>query len=160
MNIKFKWQLINKSMSKYHFRLVTFQRFLKLPRNAPFKLRICSSNFSISASFWVPALTKPLDAFWCHSLEKEMATHSSILAWRIPWTEDLDRLQSMGWQRVGHDWATSLSFFFFFYFFYFYTLQNCISFAKYHQVLCYSGWVRKSKATLSISNRESLILVA
>ena len=36
-------------------------------------------------------------------LEKEMATHSSILAWNIPWTEDLGRLQSMGSQRVGHD---------------------------------------------------------
>ena len=36
-------------------------------------------------------------------LEKEMATHSSILAWRIPWTEESGRLQSMGSQRVGHD---------------------------------------------------------
>ena len=36
-------------------------------------------------------------------LEKEMATHSSILAWRIPWTEEPGRLQSMGPQRVGHD---------------------------------------------------------
>ena len=36
-------------------------------------------------------------------LEKEMATHSSILAWKIPWTEEPDRLQSMGSQRVGHD---------------------------------------------------------
>ena len=36
-------------------------------------------------------------------LEKEMATHSSILAWKIPWTEEPDRLQSMGLQRVGHD---------------------------------------------------------
>ena len=36
-------------------------------------------------------------------LEKEMAIHSSTLAWRIPWTEELDRLQSMGSQRVGHD---------------------------------------------------------
>ena len=36
-------------------------------------------------------------------LEKEMATHSSILAWRIPWTEELGRLQSMGSQRVGHN---------------------------------------------------------
>ena len=43
-------------------------------------------------------------------LEKEMVTHSSILAWRIPWTEKPGRLQSMGSQRVGHDWATSLSF--------------------------------------------------
>ena len=36
-------------------------------------------------------------------LEKEMATRSSILAWRIPWTEEPGRLQSMGSQRVGHD---------------------------------------------------------
>ena len=39
------------------------------------------------------------------SLEKEMATHSSILAWKIPWTEEPGRLQSMWSQRVGHDWA-------------------------------------------------------
>jgi len=36
-------------------------------------------------------------------LEKGMATHSSILAWKIPWTEEPGRLQSMGSQRVGHD---------------------------------------------------------
>ena len=36
-------------------------------------------------------------------LEKEMATHSSILAWRIPWAEEPDGIQSMGLQRVGHD---------------------------------------------------------
>ena len=36
-------------------------------------------------------------------LQKEMATHSSILAWRIPWTEEPGGLQSMGLQRVGHD---------------------------------------------------------
>ena len=41
-------------------------------------------------------------------LEKEMAIHSSTLAWKIPWTEEPDRLQSMGSQRVGFDWATSL----------------------------------------------------
>ena len=40
-------------------------------------------------------------------LEKDMATHSSILAWRIPWTEEPGRLQSMGSQRVGHNWATN-----------------------------------------------------
>ena len=37
------------------------------------------------------------------SLEKEMATHSSILAWEIPWKEEPGKLQSMGLQRVGHD---------------------------------------------------------
>ena len=36
-------------------------------------------------------------------LEKEMATHSTTLAWKIPWTEEIGRLQTMGSQRVGHD---------------------------------------------------------
>ena len=40
---------------------------------------------------------------WEDSLEKEMATHSSTLAWKIPWTEERGRLQSMGSQRVRHD---------------------------------------------------------
>ena len=44
---------------------------------------------------------------WEDSLENEMATHSSVLAWRIPWTEEPGRLQSMGSQRVWHDWTTS-----------------------------------------------------
>ena len=39
-------------------------------------------------------------------LEKGKATYSSTLAWRIPWTEEPGRLQSMGWQRAWHDWAT------------------------------------------------------
>ena len=42
-------------------------------------------------------------------LEKEIATHSSTLAWKIPWTEESGGLQSRGSQRVGHNWATSLS---------------------------------------------------
>ena len=42
---------------------------------------------------------------WEDSLEKVMATHSSILAWKIPWTEEPGGLQSMGSQRVRHDWA-------------------------------------------------------
>ena len=41
-------------------------------------------------------------------LEKEMATHSSTLAWKIPWREEPGRLQSMGSLRVGHNWVTSL----------------------------------------------------
>ena len=43
---------------------------------------------------------------WEDPLEEEMATHSSILAWGNPWTEEPDGLQSMGLQRVGHDLAT------------------------------------------------------
>ena len=40
---------------------------------------------------------------WEDPLEKEMATHSSTFAWKIPWTEERGKLQSMGLQRVGHD---------------------------------------------------------
>ena len=39
-------------------------------------------------------------------LEKGVATHSSILAWRSPWTEEPGGLQSIGWKRVGHNWGT------------------------------------------------------
>ena len=68
---------------------------------------------------------------WVHSLaredplEKEMATHSSTLAWKIPWTEEPCRLQSMGSQRVGHDWTTSLHFLIV-------NLQCCV----YSKVMC------------------------
>ena len=41
--------------------------------------------------------------FHFHALEKEMATHSSVLAWRIPWTGEPGGLLSMGWRRVGHN---------------------------------------------------------
>ena len=65
---------------------------------------------------WVAQTVKNLPTVqetWVQSLgqegplEKGMATHSSILAWRIPWTEKPGRLQSMGLQRVRHDWATN-----------------------------------------------------
>ena len=46
------------------------------------------------------------------ALEKEMATHSSILAWEIPWTEEPGRLQSVGLQRVGHNFTFTFTFHF------------------------------------------------
>jgi len=46
---------------------------------------------------WVPSLSQE------DPVEKEMATHTSILAWEIPWTEELGRLQSLGSQRIRHD---------------------------------------------------------
>ena len=48
---------------------------------------------------------------WEYPLEKEMATHSSTLAWRIPWPEEPGGLQSMGSQRVGHNRVTNFHFF-------------------------------------------------
>ena len=56
-----------------------------------------------------------------------MAPHSSTLAWKIPWTEEPGRQQSMGSHRVGHDWATSLALFFFsFFFFHLHFSFSCI----------------------------------
>ena len=53
----------------------------------------------------LPAMeeTKVRSLGWEDPLKKEMATHSSILAWRIPWAEEPDGLQFVGSQRVGHD---------------------------------------------------------
>ena len=48
-------------------------------------------------------IKKLLDYWDLKVMEKEMATHSSILAWRIPWREEPGRLQSTWWQRAGHD---------------------------------------------------------
>ena len=54
----------------------------------------------------LPAVQKPrFNPLLGRSLEKEMATHTSILSWRIPWTEKPGGLQSTGSQRIGHDWA-------------------------------------------------------
>ena len=54
-------------------------------------------NLTIMQEAWIQSLG------WEYPLEKGIATHSSILAWRIPWTEEPDELQFMGSQRVGHD---------------------------------------------------------
>ena len=76
---------------------------------------ICSDFGAAQNNIWVSLVAqrvKRLPAMqetWVRSLgqedplEKEMATHSSTLAWKIPWTEKPGRLQSMGLQRVGHD---------------------------------------------------------
>ena len=76
-------------------------------------LHVCLLSLSLVAQMVKHLLTRW--ETWVQSLgqddplEKEMATHSSTLAWKIPWTEEPGRLQSMGLQRVRHDWATPLS---------------------------------------------------
>ena len=78
-----------------------------------------------ASAFYSPCLTSSLNTVnfvlfsvysggmseLCPTVEKEMATHSSTLGWKIPWMEEPGRLQSMGSGRVRHDWATSLSLF-------------------------------------------------
>ena len=85
------------------------------PENIPFSsLAFCSCFYARVAQ-----MVKCLSSMWETQvqslggedlLEKAMATHSSSLAWKTPWIEEPGRLQSMGLQRVGHDWATSFSF--------------------------------------------------
>ena len=91
------------------------------PHGLQYTMRLCPSPTPrvYPTHVWtslVAQMVKRLPAMretWVQSLgqedplEKETATHSSTLAWKIPWTEEPGRLQSMGSQRVGHDWATS-----------------------------------------------------
>ena len=60
-------------------------------------------------------------------MEKALTPHSSTLAWKIPWTEEPSRLQSMGSLRVGHDWATSLS-------------LSCIGEGNGNPLQCFLAW--------------------
>ena len=89
---------------------------------------------------WVRALG------WEDPLEKEMAIHSSTIAWKILWTKEPDRLQSMGSQRVRHDWVTSLSLFFFNWDKI--VLKYCVNWLQFHpshqnwfKWILFNGWV-------------------
>ena len=75
-----------------------------------YPLRICASLVAQTVKH-LPAMWETWVRFLGQEvpLEKEMAIHSSTLAWKILWMEEPDRLQSMRSQRVGHDWATSIS---------------------------------------------------
>ena len=63
-------------------------------------LKVMEMIFMVRGAF---DLTGTTSLGWEEPLEKEMATHSSILAWKIPWTEESGRLQSMGSQTTGHN---------------------------------------------------------
>ena len=75
------------------------------------ELKWCWSWNSNTLATWCKELSNFIFTFHFPALEKEMATHSSVLAWKIPLVEEPGALQSMGSWRVGHDWATSLSLF-------------------------------------------------
>ena len=99
-----------------YLRLLIFFRAILIP--------VCTSSslafhMMYSGASLVAQRLKRLPATWetwvrslglKDPMEKEMPTHSSILAWRIPWREEPGGLQTMGSQRVGHNWATSLHF--------------------------------------------------
>ena len=65
---------------------------------------------------------------WVDPLEEEMTTHSIILTWRIPWTKEPDRLQSMGSQRIRHVWMTEQAHAHILHIFFFFRLSSIISY--------------------------------
>ena len=110
------------------YLLTIFLQFLLLPTSVSSTTALIS--LSLRVLFWITQISKLLQYFsdwhmvaqtvknlpstqeiwvlslcWEDPLKEEMATHSSILAWRIPQTEESGGLQRMGSQRVGHDWA-------------------------------------------------------
>ena len=91
---------------------------ISLSRQSPFALNVLSIAVFIYSGFpeWKRKMARKLPAIketWARSLsqedplEKGMATHSCIVAWRISWTEEPGRQQSMGLQRVGYDWVAN-----------------------------------------------------
>ena len=80
-------------------------------------------------------------------LEKEMAIHSSTLAWKIPWTEEAGRLQSIGSQRVGNDWVAKLTF-----------IGSMSSVQSLSQVRLFATpWTAAHQVSLSITNSQRLL---
>ena len=99
MYIAIIWTSLNKSQSSEHTPDQVKQSEEVESRHWYFWSSPCVANVQ---NGWEPLPS------W---MEKAMAPHSSTLAWEIPWMEEPGRLQSMGLQSVGHDWATSLSLF-------------------------------------------------
>ena len=89
----------------YRYLPATVENLYKILRQSIHYGRIpwCLRWWRISLAMWE---TWVWSLGWEDPLEEGMATHSSILAWRIPWTEEPGGLQSMGSQRVGRDWVT------------------------------------------------------
>ena len=97
---QFSYQSQRKAMLKHVQTIIQLHSFHMLKTSL---VAQTVKRLSTMRETWVRAL------HWEDPLEKEMTVHSSTIASKIPWTEEPGRLQSMGSQRVGHNWATSLS---------------------------------------------------
>ena len=92
---------------------ISFSRRSSQPRDRTLVSRIVGRRFTVWATREVPTHPQMQETLetqiwslgWEDPLEKGMTTHSSILAWRIPWTEETGGLQSIGSQKVGHTWS-------------------------------------------------------
>ena len=107
VNIKEKTEFWEKTLCfTYHSGL-----FEKLEKNNQTYLQVTLFILTSLVAQMVKRLSTMWETWvwslgWEDPLEKEMAIHSRTIAWKIPWTEEPGRLQPMGSQRVGHDWAT------------------------------------------------------
>ena len=81
------------------------ERVVRLRIRKPFSLLEASLVAQLVKNLPAMQETQVQSLCWEDALEKGSVTHSNILAWRIPWTEEAGRLQPAGSQRVGHDWA-------------------------------------------------------
>ena len=88
-------------VSSTHFTVMIFPLLLKVPFNLILSTELILNKHLLCARF---QKAKCFVLIIIH-LEKEMETHSSVPAWRIPWTEEPGGLQPMGSPRVGHDWS-------------------------------------------------------
>ena len=103
LSFKPTFSLSSLTFIKRHWKLINYHTFFPLWLCSGAEVQKQAKNmFVFSFLIWLS-----VDLF----LEKAVAPHSSTLAWKIPWTEEPGRPQSMGLLRVRHDWATSLSLF-------------------------------------------------
>ena len=96
LTLYFKVVWLLQCLDSKHFITNTIMAGRAFPGGASGKERACQCRRHKRHGF---------DPFWEDPLEEGMAIHSNILTWRIPWTEESGGLQSIGSQRVGHDWS-------------------------------------------------------
>ena len=92
--------MIDNTTVKDHGHISIYSYIFKIQRASSLVAQLVK-NLTAMQETWIQSLG------WEDPLEKEMTTHSSILAWRIPWTEELGRPQTKGSQRFGHDSVTN-----------------------------------------------------
>ena len=100
IRLKMCWDPIHSDQSAAPLNSIWFPRVLGFPGGSAVKK---SPAMQEPQEMWVWSLG------WEDPLEEDMATHSGILAWRIPWTEEPGRLQSTGLPRVRHNWSSLAS---------------------------------------------------
>ena len=109
------WEVMPRSLSTgNNIQILLPSCSLKSYKNLPWITVYSRASLVAQMVKNLPAVQDSQAQFlgWEDPLKKGMSTHSSILAWRIPWTEEPGRLQSMGLQRVRHNWVTNTFTFF------------------------------------------------